>query len=132
MRRLLRRLLPLAALLLLGLLIWGGYYVCNHGFSRHWRVRVSDEFRRRGVDLYVHRLTLDPVQGFVAREVQIFDAAEPDRILATIDRVALDINLTNLLHGKPFLDAADLRNANLSLPLSADHLRPASGSTSRT
>lgn len=120
MRRFLRRLLPLAAVLTPALLLWGGYYVCNHGFSRHWRVRVSDEFRRRGVDLYVHRLTLDPVQGFVAREVRIFDAVDPDRILATIDRVALDINLTNLLHGKPFLDAADLRNANLSLPLSAD------------
>ena len=87
----------LAALLILGLLAWGGYYVCNHGFSRHWRVRVSEEFRRRGLDLYVHRLTLDPIQGLVAREVQIFDATDPNRVLATIDRVALDINLTNLL-----------------------------------
>jgi len=112
-----RRLLWLAALLILGFLTWGGYYVCNHGFSRHWRLRVSEEFRRRGLDLYVHRLTLDPIQGLVAREVQIFDVADPDRVLATIDRVALDINLTNLLHGRHFLDAVDLRNANLSLPL---------------
>jgi len=115
-----RRLLWLAALLILGLLAWGGYYVCNHGFSRHWRVRVSEEFRRRGLDLYVHRLTLDPIQGLVAREVQIFDATDPDRVLATIDRVALDINLTNLLHSRPFLDAVDLRNADLSLPLNAN------------
>ena len=120
MRRLLRRLIWLAALLILGLLAWGGYYVCNRGFSRHWRVRVSQEFRRRGLDLYVHRLTLDPIQGLVAREVQIFDTAEPDKVMATIDRVALDINLTNLLHSRPFLDAVDLRNADLSLPLSAD------------
>ncbi len=110
----------LAALLILGMLAWGGYYVCNHGFSRHWRVRVSQEFRRRGLDLYVHRLTLDPIQGFVAREVEIFDATDPDKVLATIDRVALDINLTNLLHSRPFLDAVDMRNANLSLPVNAD------------
>ena len=115
-----RRLMGLAALLILGALAWGGYYVCNHGFSRHWRVRVSQEFRRRGLDLYVHRLTLDPIQGFVAREVQIFDATDPDKVLATIDRVALDINLTNLLHSRPFLDAVDMRNANLSLPVNAD------------
>ena len=115
-----RRLIRSAALLILGLLIWGGYYVCNHGFSRHWRVRVSEEFRRRGLDLYVHRLTLDPIQGFVAREVQIFDAADPDKMLATIDRVALDINFTNLLHGRAFLDAVDLRNADLSLPVNSD------------
>ena len=120
MRRLLRRLTWLAAFLLLGLISWGGYYVCNHGFSRHWRVRVSEEFRRRGLDLYVHRLTLDPIQGFVAREVEIYDAADPDKVLATIDRVALDINLTNLLHSRPFLDAVDLRNANLSLPVNAE------------
>ncbi len=115
-----RRLMGLAALLILGALGWGGYYVCNHGFSRHWRVRVSQEFRRRGLDLYVHRLTLDPIQGFVAREVEIFDATDPDKVLATIDRVALDINLTNLLHSRPFLDAVDMRNANLSLPVNAD------------
>jgi hypothetical protein len=120
MRHFLRRLMGLAAVLILGLLGWGGYYVCNHGFSRHWRVRVSQEFRRRGLDLYVHRLTLDPIQGFVAREVRIFDAADPEKVLATIDRVDLDINLTNLLHGRPFLDAVDLRNANLSLPVNGD------------
>jgi hypothetical protein len=120
MRQIMRRLMGLAALLILGMLAWGGYYVCNHGFSRHWRVRVSQEFRRRGLDLYVHRLTLDPIQGFVAREVEIFDATDPDKVLATIDRVALDINLTNLLHSRPFLDAVDMRNANLSLPVNAD------------
>ncbi|HEX4083357.1 MAG TPA: hypothetical protein VHY22_00495 [Chthoniobacteraceae bacterium] len=120
MRKFLRRLMGLAALLILGFLAWGGWYVCNHGFSRHWRLRVSQEFRRRGLDLYVHRLTLDPIQGLVAREVEVHDAADPTRLMATVDRVALDINLTNLLHDKPFLDAVDLRNANLSLPLNAD------------
>jgi hypothetical protein len=115
-----RRLMWLAALLIVGLVAWGGYYVCNHGFSRHWRVRVSQEFRRRGLDLFVRRLTLDPIQGFVARDVEIFDAADPSKVMATIDRVDLDINLTNLLHSRPFLDAVDLRNANLSLPVNAD------------
>jgi len=115
-----RRLLWLAAFLFLSLAIWAGYYVCNHGFSRHWRLRVSQEFRRRGLDLYVHRLTLDPIQGFVARDVQIFDTAAPGKVLATIDRVDLDLNLTNLLHSKPFIDAVDLRNANLSLPVNSD------------
>lgn len=120
MRLTLRRLMWLAALLLLGVLTWAGYYVCNRGFSRHWRVRVSEEFRRRGLDLYVHRLTLDPIQGLVAREVQIFDTTDPERVMATIDRVALDINLTNLLHSRPFLDAVDMRNADLSLPVNPD------------
>ena len=115
-----RRLMGLAALLILGLLVWSGYYVCNRGFSRHWRVRVSQEFRRRGLDLYVHRLTLDPIQGFVARDVTIFDTSDPEKVMATIDRVALDINLTNLLHGRPFLDAVDMRNADLSLPVNPD------------
>ncbi len=112
--------MALAALLILGFLAWGAYYVCNHGFSRHWRVRVSEEFRRRGLDLYVRRITLDPINGFVARDVEIFDATDPSRVMATIDRVALDINLTNLLHSRQFLDAVDLRNADLSLPVNPD------------
>ena len=110
----------LAALLILGFLAWGAYYVCNHGFSKHWRVRVSQELRRRGLEVYVRRITLDPIHGFVARDVEIFDATDPDRVLATIDRAALDINLTNLLHSQPFVDAVDLRNADLSLPVNPD------------
>jgi hypothetical protein len=117
MRRFVRWLSWLALFLIIGFLGWGSYYICNHGFSRHWRLRVSQEFRKRGLDLYVHRLTLDPIQGFVAREVQIFDANDPNRVLATIDRVDLDINLTNLLHSRPFIDAVDMRNAALSLPV---------------
>jgi hypothetical protein len=113
----------LVALLILGFLAWGAYYVCNHGFSRHWRVRVSEEFRRRGLDLYVHRITLDPIHGFVARDVEIFDATDPSRVMATIDQVALDLNLTNLIHGRQFLDAVDLQNAALSVPINPDDPR---------
>jgi hypothetical protein len=120
MRHFMRRLSLLAALLILGFLAWGAYYVCNRGFSRHWRVRVSEEFRRRGLDLFVRRITLDPIHGFVARDVEIFDSTDPDRVMASVDRVALDINLTNLIHGRQFLDAVDLENADLSIPINPD------------
>jgi hypothetical protein len=123
MKPTLRASLWLPALLMLGMAAWGGYYVCNHGFSRHWRLRVTQEFRKRGLDLYVHRLTLDPIQGFVARDVEIFDAADPGKVLAAIDRVDLDLNFTNLLHGKPFIDAVDMRNAALSVPVDEEDPR---------
>lgn len=117
MKRLLFRLIQvlLAALLAFG--GWCGWYVSSHGFTRKWRGLVSRELRARGVDVYVHRLTLDPFHGLVAREVRVMDSAHPEQVLAVIDRAALDINYNNLLRGGSVLDGVDLRNADLSLPL---------------
>src|SRR5205823_11511379 len=75
------------------------------------------EFRKRGIDMQVKRITLDPFQGIVAREVRIVDANDPGKVFALVDRAVLDINYQNLMRNEPFLNAVDLRNADLWLPL---------------
>jgi hypothetical protein len=49
------------------------------------------------------------------------DVKDRDKVLAVIDRVALDINYSNLLHGVPFLNAIELRNTDLTVPVDSSN-----------
>lgn len=107
------RLFTLAVLVLLG---WGSWYLANKGFSREWRTTVVEELRKRGVEASVRRLTLDPFRGLVAQDVRIYDFKNRDQPLAVISEVSLDINYAALLHRQPFLNAVDVRNADVTFP----------------
>jgi hypothetical protein len=75
-----------------------------------------EELQKRGIDASVRRLTLDPFRGLVAQDVRIYDSNHRDKPLAVISEVALDINYAALLHRQPFLNAIDVRNADLTFP----------------
>src|SRR5207245_2255269 len=98
-------------------IIGGGYYLARRGFGRQWRYRVIEELHKRGVEAYVGRLTLDPFRGLIARNVRIFDYKNRDKTLALINEVSLDINYAALIHRQPFLNALDVRDAQITLPL---------------
>src|SRR5262249_18001290 len=68
-------------------------------------------------EVSLHRLTLDPFRGLVAKELKNFDAKDRRRLLAVIDEVQLGVNYANLAHRKTFLDSLDLHDATLALPL---------------
>src|SRR6266498_3408552 len=95
----------------------GGYYLAKRGFGREWRSRVVEELHKRGVEAYIGRLTLDPFRGLVAKNVRIFDYKNREKTLALISEVSLDINYAALIHHEPFLNALDVRNAQITLPL---------------
>jgi hypothetical protein len=97
-------------------LAWGGWYLAKRGFGRQWRDRVVEELHKRGVEASVSRLTLDPVRGLIAQDVRIFDFKNRENTLALISEVALDINYAALLHHQPFLNALDVRGAELTIP----------------
>ncbi|MCX6967892.1 MAG: hypothetical protein NTZ46_08990 [Verrucomicrobia bacterium] len=99
--------------------LWALWYVSHHGFSRKWRQVLISEAEKRGVHLTVGRLTLNPFQGLVARDVQIRSSRGRGRAMASINEIVLDINYSNLVHKEAFLNALELRNATLSLPLEA-------------
>jgi len=97
--------------------IGGGYYLARRGFGREWRYRVVEELHKRGVEADIGRLTLDPFRGLVARNVRIFDYKNRENTLAVISEVSLDINYAALIHRQPFLNALDVRDAQIRLPL---------------
>jgi hypothetical protein len=100
-------------------LAWSGWYLAKRGFGRQWRDRVAEELHKRGVEASVRRLTLDPVRGLIAQDVRIFDFKNRENPLAVISEIALDINYSALLHHQPFLNALDVRGAELTIPTGA-------------
>lgn len=100
----------------IGLVCWGGWYLAKRGFGRQWRDRVVEELHKQGVEASVRRLTLDPVRGLIAQDVRIFDFKNHENTLAVISEIALDINYAALLHHQPFLNALDVRGAELTIP----------------
>src|SRR3954467_15198318 len=110
------RITVVGAILLFG---WTGWYLARRGFGKEWRDRVSVELHKRGVEASIARLTLDPVRGLIAQNVRIYDFKNHENTLAVISEVALDINYGALLHDKPFLNALDVRGAELTIPNSA-------------
>src|SRR5213596_4318388 len=100
--------------------IGGGYYLARRGFGREWRYRVVEELHKRGVEADIERLTLDPFRGLVARNVRIFDYKNRENTLARISEVSLDINYAALVHRQPFLNALDVRDAQITLPLKTE------------
>jgi len=108
------RLLVLAAIFAV---IGGGYYLAKRGFGREWRTRVVEELHKRGVEAYIGRLTLDPFRGLIAKNVRIFDYKNRENTLALISEVSLDINYAALIHHQPFLNALDVRDAQITFPL---------------
>jgi hypothetical protein len=98
-------------------IIGSGYYLARRGFGREWRYRVVEELHKRGVEANIGRLTLDPFRGLVARNVRIFDYKNRENTLALISEVSLDINYAALISRQPFLNALDVRDAQITLPL---------------
>ena len=95
----------------------GGYYLARRGFGREWRYRIVEELQKRGVEAQIGRLTLDPFRGLVAKNVRIFDYRNREKTLALISEVSLDINYAALIHHEPFLNALDVRDAQITFPI---------------
>src|SRR5438034_1019128 len=114
----------LAMLVAIAGIFGGGWYLAKRGFGREWRYRVVEELHRRGVEASVGRLTLDPFRGLVAQNVRIFDYKNRENTLAVISESSLYIHYAALIHHEPFLNALDVRNAQIALPLTTAE-RPA-------
>ncbi|MBV9390642.1 MAG: hypothetical protein JOY96_01990, partial [Verrucomicrobia bacterium] len=106
-------------------LCWGAYYVYVKGFGKHWRDLLSREFARFGLEISVRRLTFDPFRGLVAKDITIYEDDQRQTIVAKISDLSLDVNYGNLLQQGPALNAVDLHDARILVPL--DLRQPKSG-----
>src|SRR5437764_15135213 len=97
-------------------LIGGGWYLAKKGFGREWRYRVVEELHKRGIEVSIRRLTLNPFRGLVAQDVRVFDYKNRANTLAVVSEISLDINYAAFLHRQPFLNAIDIRNGQIWLP----------------
>src|SRR5437660_3159074 len=116
-RRLAISVLRLAIVLLIAAAISGGWYLARKGFGGRTRARIVEELHRRGVEASIGHLTLDPFRGLVARDVRMFSYRDRSSTLAFISEIVLDINYAAFFHHQPFLNALEIRNAEVTLPL---------------
>ncbi len=123
-RRFIRSAVRFCIVLAISAFITGGWYLSKKGFGREWRYRIAEELHKRGVEADIRRLTLDPFRGLVAKDVRIFDYKRRENTLARISEIALDINYAALLHHQPFLNALDIRNAQITLPIKTSETGP--------
>src|SRR5437016_4543262 len=112
-----RSILRLAIVLVIAAAISGGWYLARKGFGGRTRARIVEELHRRGVEASIARLTLNPFRGLVARNVRIFSYQDRTHTIAFISEIVLDINYAAFFHHQPFLNALDIRNAEVTLPL---------------
>ncbi len=109
--------LKASILVMIGLLGWALWYANTKGFTKSWRQRVESEFLKNGIAVDLRRLTLDPVRGLVAKDITIYRSAAALEEVARVSRISLDINFANLLRGGNFLNAVELHNTRLALPI---------------
>lgn len=115
-----RRILPFTLLAVAGA---GAAYVQSEGFSLKWRSFVVEQFEQRGVFLTLDKLTLDPLEGLVARNIRIFLDKEHEMLLADVDRLNLDLDYASMARSEQFLEGVDLRNADLTFPIDPEDPR---------
>jgi hypothetical protein len=78
---------------------------------------LTREFERFGLEVDSRRLTLDPLHGLVARDVQVLGGPDHQSVLAQISEIALNVNYANLFAGEQALNAVDLQGAQITIPL---------------
>ena len=103
--------------LILASAVWGSIYTYRKGFTKKWRRYVNEAFENRGIGAEIGKLTFDPLEGLVARDVEFYRTPEKKRLLATIDRLTLDVDIAKLVRQENFLNAITIDGADLTIPL---------------
>ncbi|MFZ4763664.1 MAG: hypothetical protein ACOYMN_01820 [Roseimicrobium sp.] len=104
-------------LTLLALAASAAAYVQSAGFSASWRAFVIEQFEQRGVYLTFDKLTLDPFEGLVARDIRFFLDKPRQVLLAKVDRLHLDLDYSKMARSELFLEGVDLRSADVTFPI---------------
>jgi hypothetical protein len=95
-------------------------YLDVHGFPPFLVRIVQQQFARAGYSFRCSQMRLDWLRGVMATGVQLADAKTPDRPLAKMDEVVLQISLRRLWNHQNAISALQIANANLSVPTPPD------------
>jgi hypothetical protein len=114
MLRFLRRLL---LFLVASFVLAGSVYLNTTAFHERWHGFVTGELAQHGVHLNFEHLTVNPFGGLVAEGVKVFNDASKEHIVASVDRLNLDVDFGSLIEGKVKIDGLELLHASMALPV---------------
>lgn len=100
-----------------GVGVWAAVYAYDQGFTKKWRRLIMAEFERRGIEAEIGKLTIDPIEGLVARDVKIFTGGQHQSVFASINNITLDIDIAKLLRRQQFLNTIEFRDADIAFPI---------------
>ena len=120
MLRIIRSVAKILAFLCLAFVVWVGFYAYNEGFTKKWRRLIMQEFDRRGIEAEIGKLTIDPLDGLVARNVKIFSDQKKTTLVASINNITLDLDVLKLLRKKQFLNSIEFRDTDIYLPINPE------------
>ncbi len=95
----------------------GGLYLNTTAFHERWHGFVTGELAQHGVHLNFEHLTINPFGGLVAEGVKVFNDASKQHIVASVDRLNLDVDFGSLVEGKVKIDGLELLHASMALPV---------------
>ena len=114
MLRFLRRLL---LFLIASFVLAGSVYLNTTAFHERWHGFVTGELAQHGVHLNFEHLTVNPFGGLVAEGVKVFNDASKEHIVASVDRLNLDVDFGSLIEGRVKIDGLELLHASMALPV---------------
>lgn len=92
-------------------------YLKMVGFGDEIRDRVALALSSGPIETQIGRLSFDGIEGLIAEDVKIYRKGNPPQELASIDRVAVAPNLSELLSGKILIDRVSLLDADAQIPV---------------
>ena len=100
----------------LGTLIWANVT----GMPEAWRQAVERAIAERGIHVKIGHLSYNPLEGIVAREVEVYASKERKQVLSRLEGIILDLDNSKLAKGEIQLARVKLDKARLTLAVDPD------------
>jgi hypothetical protein len=116
-----RHLVPFAVLAAVAV---GGvtvYQAGQHRLDAWLRTKLEAELAKENLRADIGRMTLDPLRGLVAHECRLYGGPDQTLLLATFDRLRVEVDVSRLLQRQQFVNRVELTDAALALPLDAEN-----------
>jgi len=93
------------------------YSLRTEGVGFGAKETLGQKLSSEAIRVEIGRLALDPFAGLIARDVVISERKEGGRVLARVSRIALSLNLSELMARRVVVDKLQLENAGVSIPV---------------
>lgn len=94
------------------------YYLRVQGIGFGAKEALGAALSGPQIEVQIGKLALDPFNGLLARNVVVRETKSPNRMLGSLDNLAISINLSQLMRRALIIDRVSLFNASASIPLS--------------
>jgi len=94
------------------------YYLRVQGIGFGAKEALGSALSSPQINVQIGKLALDPFNGLLARNVVLRETKAPKRTIASLDNIAISINLSQLMRRALIIDRLSLFNASASIPLS--------------